>query len=71
MRNSIFLRLSEYKSDPIIEYNKINELIHKNSYCYYGFCDIYTFLAIILQIANCLDHIMFLLMLVYLITKII
>ena len=69
MRNSIFLRLSEYKSDPIVEYNKINKLIHEY-YCY-DFSDLYTFLATILQIANCLVHIMFLLMLVYLITKII
>lgn len=51
MRNSISLRLSEYKSDPIIEYNKINELIHKNSYCYYGFCDIYIFFRY--HFANC------------------
>lgn len=33
MRNSIFLRLNEYKGDPISEYNKINDLIHGKE-CY-------------------------------------
>lgn len=49
MRNSIFLRLSEYKSDPIVEYNKINKLIHEY-YCY-DFNDLYDFFSY--HFANC------------------